>query len=169
MTPKPPNPRARALDLAVPVASCAAAGVGFGHLLDGASPDELRALVSVLAAAVDPVRLRAVIRHPGEAVEPPEARMETLRRARAEYTRLKRAGLPVPYEIRVLDSEYQVEVRRRRREAEAEQMALAPPELEPCPSLAAYRRHQKAGEPREDCGCGEAARAVWRARKRHAA
>ncbi len=169
MTLKPTNPRARALDLAIPVASCAAAGVGFGHLLDGASPDELRALVSVLAAAVDPVRLRHVIRHPGEAVMPAEARMEALRRARAAYTRLKRAGLPVPYELRVLDSEYQAEVRRRRRAAEAEQMALAPPELEPCPSLAAYRRHKAAGEPFEECGCGEAARAVWRARKRRAA
>jgi len=163
------NPRARALDLAVPVASCAAAGVGFGHLLDDASPEEVLALVAVLAAAVDPVRLRTVIRHPGEAVEPPEVRMETLRRARAEQVRLTRAGRPVPYEIRVLDSEYQVEVRRRRRAAEAEQMALAPArEPEPCPSLAAYRRHKAAGEPFGDCGCGEAARAVWRARKRAA-
>jgi hypothetical protein len=39
-------------------------------------------------------------------------------------------------------------------------------EPEPCPSLAAYRRHKAAGEPYEDCGCGEAARAVWRSRKR---
>ena len=59
------NPRARALDLAVPVASCAAAGVRLGHLLADASRDELLALVGVLAAAVDPVRLRTVIRHPG--------------------------------------------------------------------------------------------------------
>ena len=164
-----PAPWSRALDLAIPVASCAAAGVGIGHLLDDVSPGELLALVSILAAAVDPVRLRAVIRHPGETVMPPEARTEVLRRAHAAFTRLGRAGLPVPYELRVLDSEYQADVKRRRRaaaeRAAAEQMELAPP-LEPCPSLAAYRRHQKRGEPFEDCGCEEAARAVWRTRKR---
>lgn len=165
-----PDPRARALDLAVPVASCAGAGVGFGHLLDEASGDELRALVSVLAAAADPVRLRAAVRHPGKAVMSPEARTEALRRAHATFTRLQRAGLQVPYELRVLDAEYQVEVRRRRAEAAAEQMTLAPArEPEPCPSLAAYRRHKAAGEPYEDCGCGEAARMTWRARKRRAA
>jgi len=165
-----PNARARALDLAVPVASCAAAGAGSGHLLDDATPDELRALVGVLAAAVDPVRLRRVIRHPGEPVMTPEARMETLRRARATYARLKRAGLPVPYEIRVLDSEYQVEVRRRRAAMVVEQAVLAPArELEPCPSLAAYRRHKAAGEPFEECGCGDAARAAWRAKARRRA
>ena len=162
------NPRARALDLAVPVASCAAAGAGFGHLLDGASPDELRALVGVLAAAVDPVRLRHVIRHPGEAVLPAEARMEALRRAHAAFTRLTRKGLPVPYELRVLDSEYQVEVRKRRA-AEAVEQAMLAPALEPCPSLAAYRRHKKAGEPFEDCGCGDAARTAWRAKARRRA
>jgi len=167
-----PNPRARALDLAVPVASCAAAGVGFGHLLDGASRDELLALVAVLAAAVDPVRLRAVVRHPGQPVMTSEARTEALRRAHATFTRLTRAKLPVPYELQVLNGEYQLDVLRRRaaakQAAEAEQLAL-PPQLEPCPSLAAYRRHQKAGEPFEECGCGDAARAVWRARKRRAA
>jgi len=164
-----PNPRARALDLAIPVASCAAAGVGVGHLLDEASGDELRALVSVLAAAADPVRLRAAVRHPGQ-VMLPEARTETLRRAHAAFTRLTRAGLPVPYELRVLDAEYQVDGRRRRAAAKAEQAVLASArEPEPCPSLAAYRRHKKAGEPFEECGCGDAARAVWRARKRSAA
>lgn len=49
----------------------------------------------------------------------------------------------------------------------AARLALLPPrELEPCPSLAAYRRHRAAGEPYEDCGCGGAARTAWRARKR---
>jgi len=164
-----PNPRARALDLAIPVASCAAAGVSATHLLDGASPDELRDLVSVLAAATDPVRLRAAIRHPGQAM-PPGARTEALRRAHAAFTRLGRAGLPVPYDLRVLDAEYQADVRRRRAAAAAEQAVLAPArEPEPCPSLAAYRRHKKAGEPFEECGCGDAARATWRARKRRAA
>ena len=165
-----PNARARALDLAIPVASCAAAGAGSGHLLDGATPDELRALVGVLAAAVDPVRLRHVTRHPGEPVLAPEARTEALRRAHAAFTRLTRKGLPVPYELRVLDSEYQVEVRRRRAAAAAEQATLAPArEPEPCPSLAAYRRHKAAGEPFEECGCGDAARAAWRAKARRRA
>lgn len=46
---------------------------------------------------------------------------------------------------------------------------MAPVELEPCPSLAAYRRHQRAGEPGEECGCHEAAKAEWREKKRRAA
>jgi hypothetical protein len=51
--------------------------------------------------------------------------------------------------------------------AAQERMALMLPRvLEPCPSLAAYRRHVKAGEPCEDCGCMAAARAAWRAKKR---
>jgi hypothetical protein len=114
------------------------------------------------------VRLRHVVRHPGQAVMPAEARTEVLRRAHATYTRLVRAGLPVPYEVRVLDSEYQVEGRKRRA-AEAVEQALLAPALEPCPSLAAYRRHRKAGEPFEECGCGDAARAEWRAKARRRA
>lgn len=42
-------------------------------------------------------------------------------------------------------------------------------EPEPCPSLAAYRRHKARGEDAEGCGCGEAARAEWREKKRRAA
>ena len=142
------NPRARALDLAIPVASCAAAGIRATHLLADASRDELLALVGILAAAADPVRLRTAIRHPGEAAMSPEARTETLRRAHAAFTRLTRAGLPIPYDLRVLDSEYQADVKRRRAAAAVEQMTLAPArELEPCPSLAAYRRHKAQGEP----------------------
>ena len=51
------NPQSRARDLAIPVASCAAAGVGTGHLLDGLTRDELTALVNLLAltASADPV------------------------------------------------------------------------------------------------------------------
>lgn len=40
---------------------------------------------------------------------------------------------------------------------------------EPCPSLAAYRRHKDRGEDTEGCGCAEAARAEWREKKRRAA
>jgi hypothetical protein len=42
----------------------------------------------------------------------------------------------------------------------------AAPWLEPCPSLAAYRRHKAAGEPAEECGCAGAARAEWRKQNR---
>ena len=42
-------------------------------------------------------------------------------------------------------------------------------EPEPCPSLAAYRRHKARGEDTEECGCAEAARAEWREKKRRAA
>src|SRR5579859_4997984 len=43
-------------------------------------------------------------------------------------------------------------------------------EPEPCPSPAAYRRHKALGEPAEECGCHEAAKASWRATwKKHQA
>lgn len=45
---------------------------------------------------------------------------------------------------------------------------MAAAEPEPCPSYAAYRRHKARGEDAEGCGCGEAARVVWRERKRDA-
>ncbi len=46
------------------------------------------------------------------------------------------------------------------------QLPLAPYGLEPCPSLAAYRRHQRRGEDARVCGCEEAARAEWREKAR---
>ena len=49
------------------------------------------------------------------------------------------------------------------------QMPLMAAALEPCPSYAAYRRHKTRGEDAEACGCGDAAREVWRERKRDAA
>lgn len=58
------------------------------------------------------------------------------------------------------------ETERAIAEAHARLAALPPRELEPCPSLAAYRRHKARGEPYEACGCGEAARAAWRAKAR---
>lgn len=35
------------------------------------------------------------------------------------------------------------------------------PVVEPCGTLAAYRRHKARGEPAEECGCAAAARAAW--------
>jgi hypothetical protein len=117
MTQKPPNARTRALDLAIPVASCMAAGVGTGHLLDGLTRDELAALVNLLAlaASTDPVRLRAVV-SAGDGITPAMISREVLlRRAHAEAVRLRSAGREVPRRVVVLDSEY----RREREKAAA--------------------------------------------------
>ena len=108
------NPQARARDLAIPVASCMAAGVGTGHLLDGLSRDELSALVNLLAfaASTDPVRLRAVVSG-GDGMTPAMISREVLlRRAHAEAVRLRAAKREVPRPVRVLDTEYR-ESRRR--------------------------------------------------------
>jgi hypothetical protein len=125
MTPKPSSPRSRALDLAIPVASCAGAGVGTGHLLAGLSRDELAALVDVLALAAssDPVRLRAVV-SAGDgmtAALPLGGDLERLRAAHAVFTRLTRAGLPVPPELKAANGRYQAMVRRRRLDVAAVQ------------------------------------------------
>jgi hypothetical protein len=45
-------------------------------------------------------------------------------------------------------------------------VSSGPRELEPCGTLAAYRRHQARGEPVVECGCEEGARARWRQVKR---
>ena len=118
MTLKPPNPRSRALDLAVPVASCAGAGVSSGHLTGDLSRDELAALVDVLALAAshDPVRLRAVVAA-GDgmtAMLPAAGEEDRLRAAHAALRRLDRAGLPVSLELRAADGRYRAMVRRRR-------------------------------------------------------
>ena len=119
MTGKPGNARVRALDLAVPVASCAAAGVSAGHLLDGLSRDELAALVDVLALAAssDPVRLRAVVAAGGGITPAGVSGEVLLRRGHAEAVRLRKAGRPVPFRVRVLDSEYRAGRKRARKTA----------------------------------------------------
>jgi len=111
MTPKPLNPRARALDLAIPVASCAGAGVGTGHLLAGLSREELAALVGVLALAAssDPVRLRSVVAGGDGMTAPMVSRAALLRKGHAEAVRLRSAGREVPRPVRVLDGEYRRE------------------------------------------------------------
>ena len=114
MTLKPPNPRTRALDLAVPVASCIAAGAGTAHLLDGLTREELTALVDLLALAAssDPVRLRAVVMS-GDGVTPAMISREVmLRKAHTAANRLRRDGVEVPPRLRVLDNEYR-ESRKR--------------------------------------------------------
>ena len=104
--------------LAVPVASCVAARIRPDHLLAGKSWDELRALVVVLADAVDPVRLRAVV-EAGEGGPAVTDRDVQLRKAHAEAVRLREAKLEVPFQVRVLDSEY----RAGRKKAERDHAA----------------------------------------------
>ena len=105
--------------LAVPVVSCVRADIRFGHLTRNQSREGLLALIAVLAECADPVKLKAVTEAPGDEGLPPLSREDVLRRAHAEYTRLIRAGLPVPGRIRLLHNEYRVGNKRRREEAAA--------------------------------------------------
>ena len=113
----PPNPRARALDLAIPIASCASAGVGSAHLTEGLSREEMAALVDVLAlaASYDPVRLRAIVAA-GDGMTPAlyGTEEERLRAAHAAMRRAGRAGLPVSLELTAADGRYRAMVRRNR-------------------------------------------------------
>ncbi len=110
---------ARAKQLAIPVASCVQAGLRSGHVTDGLSRDELLALVRVLGACADPARLRAVTRVPGDAMPPGPGEEEALRMAHAEFTRLERAGLPVPLDVRAANGRYRSMLWRRRADERA--------------------------------------------------
>ena len=106
-----PNPRSRALDLAIPIASCAGAGISTAHLTEGLSRDELAALADLLALAAsgDPVRLRALVAA-GDGMTPAMISREVLlRKAHTAANRLRRDGLEVPVRLRVLDGEYRRE------------------------------------------------------------
>ncbi len=103
----------RAKSLAGPVASCVAARVRTDHLLSGLSWDELAALVVVLADAADPVWLREVTVSGDD--EPPLSKREVLlRKAHARAVALRAAGMEVPAEVRLLDSEYRRDRKRAR-------------------------------------------------------
>ena len=93
------TPQQRARALADAVLNCKRAGIALDHITASLSPGELAALADVLAECV---------------VGPPPGREEILRAAHTERTRLDRAGLPVPYRVLVLDSEYRAHVRWRR-------------------------------------------------------
>jgi hypothetical protein len=109
--------------VATPVVSCVRADIRFGHLTQNLSREGLLALVAVLAECADLERLRAVTEAPGDEGMPPLSREDVLRRAHAEYTRLIRAGLPVPARIRFLHNEYRVTNKRRREAAVREAAA----------------------------------------------
>ena len=91
---------------AIPVASCVAARISPDHLkLREMGVDGLLALVLVLAAAADPVALRAVVGTPDDGY--PDAAERNLRAAHAECNRLRAAGEVIPTRVRLLEAEYQ--------------------------------------------------------------
>ena len=108
---------ARARSLAIPVHSCVSARIRPDHLIgpEAASRDELAALVILLAEAVDPARLRAVV---AASEDGPDFTDEDvrLREAHRQVNALRRAGRPVPLRLGALDSRY----RMKRRAAAAE-------------------------------------------------
>ena len=116
----------RAKQLAIPVASCVAASIHPGHLTTGCTRDELAALVVVLAEAVDPVRLRAVVAATEDSPSPPPPGRELmLRRAHADVSSLREQDLPVPPQLALLECEYQNGQRQARRERTAAREAEA--------------------------------------------
>jgi hypothetical protein len=99
---------------AIPVASCVAASLRPDHLFADVAPEDLegllKALVVVLAAAADPVTLRAVVATPDDGHPDPASR--DLKAAHAECNRLRKAGLPIPTRVRLLEAQYQRQVRQ---------------------------------------------------------
>lgn len=63
---------------------------------------------------------------------------------RQKAVKLRQAGLPVPLHVKAGEREYERSVKARRRERTP---AKPQPELQPCGTTAAYRRHQRHGEP----------------------
>ena len=101
---------------AMPVHSCVTASLRPDHLIGEAGVNELKALVIVLAEAVDPVKLRAVVNAADEPVRIDRAEM--LRRAHADATALRKAGQKVTGRLAILDREYERDKRRRSRAGE---------------------------------------------------
>lgn len=99
---------------ATAVVSCVQARLSPHHVLDTCSRDDLVALVAVLAEAVDPIVLRAVVSVRDDDGRPDLDRRDAmLRKAHTEVVLLVRRGQAVPDRLRNLDREY----RRRNREA----------------------------------------------------
>jgi hypothetical protein len=117
---------ARAKSLAIPVASCVAASINSGRLIAECTKAELSALVLVLAEAVDPVRLRAVVAATEDSPSPPPPGRElVLRRAHADVSSLRERGVAVPPQMALLESDYQNGQRQARRERTAAREAEA--------------------------------------------
>lgn len=96
---------ARAKQLAGPVASCVAARISPQHLTADLTTEQLHALVIVLADAVDPVRLRAVVQAAEDGPDVTDQVMR-LRAAHALAEQHRKAGLEIPYHLRLLESDY---------------------------------------------------------------
>jgi hypothetical protein len=116
---------AAAKRIAIPVVSCVRADLRFGHLTGNQSREGLLALIAVLAECADPAKLKAVTEAPGDEGLAPLAQEDVLRRAHAERTRLERAGLPVPFQVRAMAAEYRQGVNARYRERKKQEGVAA--------------------------------------------
>jgi hypothetical protein len=103
---------------AVPVTSCVNAGICPEHLLEDATEAQYAALVIVLAAAVDPVRLRTVLAAEDDGT-PAEVTEEALKWAHAEVRRLREAKRPIGGALTRLEWRYQEQSRATRGERRA--------------------------------------------------
>lgn len=106
---------------ATPVASCVAARVAPAHIIGDMTRAELKALVIVLAEAVDHALLRTVVEtgDGGAAGGGGPGEPARLRAAHAEAGRLRRDGMVVPTSIRILDNAYHEALRAARAAAAA--------------------------------------------------
>ena len=105
---------AQAKSRATPVASCVRARVQPSHLIGEDTPvKELLALITVLAEVADHRRLAELAKLPGDEGLP-TGEGALLRAAHAHVWHLKRDGRPVPYQLRLLDSEYGCRRERKR-------------------------------------------------------
>lgn len=103
---------ARAKSRATAVTSCVAAGLRPDHILAEASWHDLAALMVVLAEAVDPAVLRAVVTVRDDDGRPDLTRQQArLREAHSQAVQLRKARQPVPDSLRVLDSAYRAEMK----------------------------------------------------------
>lgn len=116
---KVPTPRERAEWIAwakrkaVPFHSRVNAGIRLDDLMEDATEARYAALAVVLAAAVDPVKLRQVLAAEDDGT-PVEVREEALRWAHAEVRRLREAGRPIPALLARLEHQYQERSRAAR-------------------------------------------------------
>lgn len=102
---------------AAPVHSCVRARVQPGHLIGtDTGVEELLALVIVLAEVADSRRLAELVRLPGDeglAV----GRDALLAAAHTQVWHLRKAGMPVPLRLGLLENEYQAASKARRLQA----------------------------------------------------
>ena len=119
-----PTPRERAALIAwakrkaVPFHSRVNAGIRVDDLMEDATEARYAALAVVLAAAVDPVRLRQVLAAEDDGT-PAEVQEEALRWAHAEVQAMRQRHEPVPVVLEQLERKYQREAKQRARASRA--------------------------------------------------